>query len=65
MSRPDPAASGLDYPQWAREILRCPVDHGELDDVAAATGPQLRCRDCGRAYPVVDGIPVLLADEAV
>lgn len=59
------------YDQWARELLRCPVGLHELEDVQDEQGgPALRClEDCGepgqrRRYPVVDGIPVLLSDEA-
>lgn len=50
------------------EILACPApDHAPLrpgspDDPAADF---LTCTSCGRAYPVRDGIPVLLLDEAV
>ncbi|GAA0969402.1 hypothetical protein ENKNEFLB_03307 [Nocardioides aquaticus] len=29
------------------------------------TGQELVCQGCGLAYPVRDGIPVLLVDEAV
>ena len=47
-----------DLPGWAREILRCPVCHGELTDAAAT----MVCAGCGAIYPVVDGVPVLLAD---
>ena len=65
MARPD-------YDPWVREILRCPVGlhplvDGEDEDGAA----YLECaEDCGapgqrRRYPVRDGIPVLLADDAV
>lgn len=49
------------------EILACPSpDHAPLtvgtpDDPAAQA---LTCTSCGRQYPVVDGIPVLLLDEA-
>ncbi len=44
------------------EILRCPVDKHELtEDVAAS---RLRCAGCGRAYPVKDGIPIMLVEEA-
>lgn len=49
------------------EILACPsADHAPLtvgtpDDPAAEA---LTCTSCGRQYPVVDGIPVLLLDEA-
>ena len=56
---------------WLREILRCPVGRHELVDVEAEDGsPALQCaEDCGgagvrRRYPVTDGIPVLLADDA-
>jgi uncharacterized protein YbaR (Trm112 family) len=44
------------------EILVCPVSHGPLRvDVGAS---ELVCDESGLAYPVRDGIPVLLADEA-
>lgn len=42
------------------EILRCPVDKAELDEKE----DRLVCRECHRAYPVRDGIPVMLVDEA-
>ena len=50
------------------EILACPSpDHAPLrigspDDPAADV---LTCTSCGRMYPVRDGIPVLLLDEAI
>ncbi len=50
------------------EILACPSpDHAPLrpgapDDPEADA---LTCTECGRVYPVRDGIPVLLLDEAV
>ena len=44
------------------EILVCPVDKGEL--VEMETESKLRCVVCGRLYPVRDGIPVMLVDEA-
>ncbi|TIC88171.1 Trm112 family protein [Nocardioides sp. GY 10113] len=49
-------------------IIVCPACHGELavtpiaDDAQA--GAELVCGGCGLAYPVRDGIPVLLVDEA-
>ncbi|PRX49042.1 hypothetical protein B0I33_10375 [Prauserella shujinwangii] len=49
------------------EILACPApDHAPLrtgtpDDPSADA---LTCTSCGRVYPVRDGIPVLLLDEA-
>jgi hypothetical protein len=52
---------------WLREILRCPKCHAELrDDTGPAGGPELVCTgaDCGLAYRVDDGIPVMLIDEA-
>jgi uncharacterized protein YbaR (Trm112 family) len=44
------------------ELLVCPACHGEIRPVAEAAG--LECRACGRVYPVRDGIPVMLVDEA-
>jgi uncharacterized protein len=52
---------------WVRDILRCPRCGGELADGTGPDGrPELVCTaaDCGMAYPVDDGIPVLLVDEA-
>jgi uncharacterized protein len=64
MARPE-------YESWVREILRCPVGLHPLVDVEDEQGnPALQCaEDCGgegrrRRYPIVDGIPVLLADDA-
>lgn len=44
------------------EILACPACHSSLkeqDTELICTG-----QNCGLAYPVRDGIPVLLVDEA-
>jgi uncharacterized protein YbaR (Trm112 family) len=38
-------------------LLACPVCHGDLRLV----GSTLACAGCGRGYPIVDGIPVLIA----
>ncbi|HHQ49335.1 MAG TPA: hypothetical protein ENK19_10700 [Acidobacteria bacterium] len=68
------------------EILVCPADHGELEQVElddevrarlvrryqeelkdeeAVVEMGLRCTVCGRTYPVVSGIPVMLIEEAL
>jgi uncharacterized protein YbaR (Trm112 family) len=44
------------------EILICPACRGELAPVDDDRG--LECATCGRVYPVRDGIPVMLVDEA-
>ncbi|MAN80066.1 MAG: hypothetical protein CMM77_08485 [Rhodospirillaceae bacterium] len=44
------------------EILVCPVTKGPLD-YDAATG-ELISRQAGLAYPIRDGIPIMLPDEA-
>ena len=52
---------------WLREILRCPVTRAELVDGLGPDGEaELHSKDPHRplAYPVRDGIPLLLADEA-
>ena len=44
------------------EILVCPVTKGPLDYDAEAQ--ELISRQAGLAYPIRDGIPIMLADEA-
>ena len=44
------------------EILVCPACHGEIHPLDADAG--LACEGCGRVYPIRDGIPVMLVDEA-
>ena len=41
-------------------ILACPVDHAPVREEPA----HLVCTNCGRRYPVRDGIPVMLVEEA-
>ena len=52
---------GLD-PQLL-SILACPDTHHSPLTVDEAAG-ELLCTTCDRAFPVRDGIPVLLLDEA-
>ncbi len=42
------------------EILACPVDKKPVN----LEGDRLVCTECGRRYPVVDDIPVMLVEEA-
>lgn len=51
---------------WVREVLRCPVTGTELVDGQGPHGPELHNTSTERplAYPVRDGVPVLLPDEA-
>ncbi len=44
------------------DILVCPVDKADL--VLLAAEMRLVCTNCGRRYPIRDGIPVMLVDEA-
>jgi uncharacterized protein len=39
--------------------LACPACFANLD----LGGSSLMCRGCGRVYPIVDGIPVLIAES--
>jgi uncharacterized protein len=61
-----PARLGLD--PVLLEVLACPADHhaplieGAPGDPSASA---LTCTECGRVFPVRDGIPVLLLDEAI
>lgn len=44
------------------EILVCPVDKADLEEDTDAS--RLRCTECGRRYPVEDGIPIMLVERA-
>jgi uncharacterized protein YbaR (Trm112 family) len=48
-------------------VLACPDSHHTALVVGTPVDPDaevLSCPQCGRRYPVRDGIPVLLLDEA-
>ncbi len=42
------------------DMLACPVDRSAV----TLDGDRFVCLQCGRRYPIRDGIPVLLAEEA-
>ncbi len=44
-------------------IMQCIRCAGALEEVAEP--PSLLCTGCGLRFPVVDGVPVMLMDEAV
>lgn len=57
-----------------KELLACPACEGELrpafQQISNSASQQvsrlperLACGRCGRQYPIVDGIPVLIADR--
>jgi uncharacterized protein YbaR (Trm112 family) len=43
-------------------ILVCPVDKADLTEDEEEA--RLVCTECGRRYPVREGIPIMLVDEA-
>lgn len=45
-----------------KEILVCPNCKSALQEDEAQS--KLRCTGCGLAYPVQEGIPVMMIDEA-
>jgi len=47
------------------DVLACPVPECRKRLTLAADETSFQCTGCGRIYPVRDGIPVLLADQAV
>lgn len=59
---PDPVAAAERLDRKVLEVLVCPVTRGILDyDMAAQ---ELVSRGAGLAYPIRNGIPVMLVDEA-
>ncbi len=56
-----PGASDPDILEPAvMALLACPACLGELRPEAE----HLNCAGCGRSYPIVDAIPVLIAERA-
>ncbi|QEM70106.1 Trm112 family protein [Geobacter sp. FeAm09] len=49
-------------PEYLQSILACPICTGELS--LFDEGRSMLCRPCGVTFPIREGIPVLLADEA-
>lgn len=50
------------------EVLACPAEHHAPLIMGTSTDPAadaLTCTECGRSFPIRDGIPVLLLDEAL
>ena len=50
-------------PEGLLDIMQCPDCAGELTEDLAAS--ELVCSVCGLRYPVRDGIPVMLVEEAL
>lgn len=53
-------------PKDLLEILRCPVcvrEPGKEGTLELVKDTWLVCQDCGRKYPIIDDIPVMLIDE--
>lgn len=62
-SSPAPAGrAGYEIDAKLLEILVCPVTKGPLD--YDRTAHELISRGARLAYPIRDGIPIMLADEA-
>ena len=47
------------------EILACPLCRGDLENHKSKDKEFLRCKGCGKFFPIEDGIPVLLPDAAL
>ena len=50
----------MPVPEDLLAIMACPACHGALED----RGEALACTSCGLYYPVRDGIPIMLPEEA-
>lgn len=59
---PSPTAAAPEVDPRLIEILVCPVTHGRLEYDRAAQ--ELVSRGAGLAYPIRDGVPIMLPQEA-
>jgi uncharacterized protein len=46
------------------DTIVCPIRECRKSLELSADESRLQCTGCGRIYPVRDGIPILLADQA-
>ena len=61
-----PEAVEETIPQELLDILACPRCRAGVALVSKPSGkPGLACDPCGVVYPVQEGIPVMLVDEAI
>jgi hypothetical protein len=58
----DPQADGPELDPRLLEILVCPVTHGRL--IWDRQARELISKSAGLAYPVRDGVPIMLPEEA-
>ncbi len=65
MSTQIQAASPQKLDTWFLELLRCPVCEERLALSLSADRTRLNCVSGRHAFPIRDGIPILLADEAI
>lgn len=56
-------SEGALLPEGLLEIMQCPSCTGTLEEDVGAS--QLVCTECEVRYPVRDGIPVMLVEEAI
>lgn len=57
----------IDLDEQLLAVLACPADHHAPLTVGRPGDPDasaLTCSECGRSFPVRDGIPVLLLGES-
>jgi uncharacterized protein YbaR (Trm112 family) len=62
---PSESAPAFSFDAKVLEQLACPACLGDLGLVGDLPGEErLVCKACERGYPIVDGIPVLIAERA-
>ena len=58
-SEPGSVLEAETLPPWILSLLVCPVDRSAVRPQAS----ELVCDRCGRRYPMVSGVPRMIADQ--